>query len=353
MRILPANGNGCEAKSRVLFVDDRKRFFTRMDQNYRYKYERIRKLLESNSCTTVDLGSIPSRLDPSLYGLLLVGVFAAFPLRTDPPEWAVPPEWFHRVNRCCVMVEDLWPPRPGRELAEFLGNKYQYLISTYDCDDLTQLHKRLPSVRKVYVIPHHIDTELYRDRGLPKIYDVLFYGNTNPERYPFRNRLRRLLAGSRLNVRIIEHPGAHVFDEERCSEGLARIINQSEISIATPSAGDYLVAKYFEISAAGSVVAGKMATQGRHIWKQNYVQLEEDMSDLEILGRLTAALKDKNSLQRKREFMGQVIRQEYSLDRYVERLTAVLKEIDASPAGSNENRASIIEERNCGLQTSS
>jgi hypothetical protein len=349
---LPTNGNGCKAKSRVLFVDDRKRFFVRMDRNYRYKYERIRKSLESGSFTTVDIGSLPSCLDPSLYELLLVGVFAAFPLRTDPPEWGVPPEWFHKINRRCVMVEDLWP-RAGRELAEFLGNKYQYLISTYDCDGLTQLRRRLPSVRKAYVIPHHIDTELYKDRGLPKIYDVLFYGNTNLERYPFRNRLRRLLEGSRLKVRIIEHPGAHVFDEERCSEELARMINQSEISIATPSTGDYLVAKYFEISAAGSVVAGKMATQGQHIWKQNYVQLEEDMSDLEILDRLSAALKDKDSLQRKRELMGQVVRQEYSLERYVERLTAVLNEIDASPASSDNDRTSIIEERNCGVETSS
>lgn len=337
MRISSSNGSDDQAKSRVLFVDDQKRFFTRMDRNYRYKYERIRKLLESDSFTTADIGAISSNLDPSLYAVLLVGVFAVFPLRSDPPEWTVPPAWFHKINTCCVMLEDLWS-RPDRGLAEILGNKYQYVISTYDCDDLAQLCKRLPSVRKAFVIPHHIDTELYKDRGLPKIYDVLFYGNTNPERYPFRNRLRRLLASSRLKVRIIEHPGAHVFDEERCSEALARIINQSEISIATPGAGDYLVAKYLEISAAGSVVAGKMATQGRRIWAENYVQLEEDMSDLEILRRLTAALQDKDSLQHKRDVMCKVIRQEYSLDRYIERLTAVLQEISASSANGNGNR---------------
>jgi len=333
MRFSPPNGNGCQTKSRVLFVDDQKRFFTRMDRNYRYKYERIRKLLESDSFTTVDIGTIPSHLDPRLYSILLVGIFAVFPLRTDPPEWIVPPAWFHAINTCCVMLEDLWPPKGSRDLAEVLGDRYQYLISTYDCDDLTQLCKRLPSVRKTYVIPHHIDIELYKDRRLPKIYDVLFYGNTNLERYPFRNRLRGLLASSPLKVRFIEHPGAHAFDEERCSEALARIINQSEISIATPGVGDYLVAKYFEISAAGSVVAGKMATQGRRIWEENYVQLEEDMSDLEIMARLTAALKDKDSLQRKRDVICKVIRQEYSLDRYVERLKAVLNGInESSPA---------------------
>src|SRR5205807_9705725 len=79
----------------------------------------------------------------------------------------------------------------------------------------------------------------------------------------------------------------HTFPTRRSSDlGLARIINQSKISIATPPVGDYLVAKYFEISAAGSVVAGKMAAQGRPIWKDHYVQLEEDMSNVEILERL-------------------------------------------------------------------
>src|SRR5215469_4048538 len=145
MRFSPPNGNGCEAKSRVLFVDDQKRFFTRMDRNYRYKYERIRKLLESDSFTTVDMGTISSHLDPNLYAILLVGVFAAFPLRTDPPEWIVPPAWFDKVKTCCVMLEDLWA-RHGFDLAAFLGNKYQYLISTYDCDHLAQLCKRMPSV---------------------------------------------------------------------------------------------------------------------------------------------------------------------------------------------------------------
>jgi hypothetical protein len=336
MPILSSNGGLGQARPRVLYVDDQKRFMMRMDRNYRHKYERIRDLLEPDSFTTVDISNISSSLDPSLYHILLVGIFATFPLRSDPADWVVPPAWFHKVPACCAMVEDLWPPWPQRDLAEFLADKYQYLISTYDCESLAQLCRRLPSVQKAYVIPHHIDTGLYKERGLPKIYDVLFYGNTNPERYPFRHRMRRLLAGSNLKVRIIEHPGAHVFDDQRCAEGLARTINQSEISIAAPPVGDYLVAKYFEISAAGSVVAGRMPVQGRPIWKDNYVQLEEDMGDEEILRRLVAALKDKASLRHKREVMGRIIRQEYSLDRYVERLMAVMQEISGSAAGHNQ-----------------
>src|SRR5438270_10137397 len=128
MGISSRNGWAGKAKSRVLFVEDKKRFFKRMDRNYRHKYERIMKVLESDSFTTTDLGALDSNLDPSLYGILLVGVFAAFPLRNDPPGWIVPPAWFQKINTCCVMAEDLWPPGPDRDFAEFLGNKYQYLI---------------------------------------------------------------------------------------------------------------------------------------------------------------------------------------------------------------------------------
>ena len=70
-----------------------------------------------------------------------------------------------------------------------------------------------------------------------------------------------------------------------------------------------------------------MAVQGRPVWNDHYVQLEEDMSDLEILERLDAVLKDEESLRRKSEIMGRIMRQEYSLDRYVERFAAVLEEI--------------------------
>src|SRR5438046_10270096 len=109
MGISQRNGWPGQARPRVLFVEDKKRFFTRMDRNYRRKYERIRKVFESDSFTTTDLGAIDSNLDPSLYGILLVGVFAVFPLRNDPLEWIVPSAWFQKINPCCVMAEDLWP----------------------------------------------------------------------------------------------------------------------------------------------------------------------------------------------------------------------------------------------------
>ncbi|HKD80560.1 MAG TPA: hypothetical protein VKH81_12760 [Candidatus Angelobacter sp.] len=304
-----------------------------MDRNYRYKYEHVQKRLGPFPFTLADINSGPVDLNPGSYTVLLAGVFAVFAASHKLPP--IPHSWFRQIRRRCVMVEDLGPLP---ELIQSLGGKYQYLISTYDCAALTMLCRGLPSIRKIYVIPHYVNTHIYRERGLSKVYDVLFYGNDDARTYPFRARLRKLLEASQLKVRIIEHPDYAEFDAERCGEALARIINQSWLAIATPSAHDYLVAKYFEISAAGAVVAGKMATQGLSIWKENYLRLEEDMSDQEILGRLSAALQDKELLRRQSSAMQELVCREYSLDRYVDRLMAVMCDVAADPISSVAQR---------------
>jgi hypothetical protein len=313
---------------RILFAEHRLLFWTRMDQNYRYKYEQILKLLDPDPFTLADIAQDWGDIEPDCYAVLLVGVFALFADQGSQPLAPVPDAWFRGIKRRCVILEDLVP---WTELVELLNDRYQYLISTYACDHLAKLCRGLPSLRKAYVIPHHINTDIYKQWGLPKIYDVLFYGNDDIRTYPFRSRLRKLLEGSRLKLHIIEHPDYETFDPARCGEALARTINQSWITIATPSIHDYLVAKYFEISAAGAVVAGKMATQGRQIWKENYLRLEEDMSDLEILNRLFAALDDKALLRRQSAVMEEVIHREYSLDRYVARLKAVMHHVAGGP----------------------
>lgn len=310
--------------NRVLFAEHRQPFWTRMDQNYRHKYERVHKLLHPHPLTVVDLPTAASEMEVSRYAILLVGVFAIFAAQQNPPLNPVPDFWLKQIKHRCAMLEDLaFLP----ELIDLLDNRYQYLISTYDCKKLTSLCEDLSSLRKTYVIPHHVDTDIYKDAGLPKIHDVLFYGNDDPRSYPFRYRLRKILEASRLKVRIIEHPDYHAVDPERCGEALSRAINQSWISIATPTIHDYLVAKYFEISASGAVVAGRMATQGKPIWQDNYVQLGPEMSDREIMDRLSAALEDKELLRHKSAVMGELVRREYSLDRYVERLAAVLQDV--------------------------
>jgi hypothetical protein len=313
---------------RVLFADNLRRFYSRMDRNYRSKYDRVLVDRPGITITPVDTSfGRPHGIDVGDHDILLVGVFAALRDTTDPASSGVPPTWFDRFSKRCVMVEDT---RDQERLAALMNDHgCQYLLATYYGVELTQLAVQCRHLRGTWVIPHHIDTTLYRDLGLEKRYDVLLYGYAEGWIYPFRSRLRGLLARSPLNVKIVDHPGRDQYDPARCGEGLVRLINESWLAIATPTSSDYLVAKYLEIAACGSVVAGKMASEGRPLWDGHYVALEEDMSDAEILQRLMAALEHKDRLKRDGATMRERIGRERSLDLYGPRFDAVMVAIAA------------------------
>jgi len=321
------------ASSRVLFVDTLHRFWTRMDQNYRRKFEYLRGSTDPEAFSFVDAAESPTAgIDATRYGTLLVGVFAALPSISDPAGTCVPAAWRHSIARRCVMVEDMWDS-PNRKIAPALEG-FDYLIATYECAGLEELLRRCPGFRRHWVIPHHIDTAILRNFRRERQTDVLIFGNLDPRTYAFRDSLARVLSGSDLRVKIVPCPDVDRVDYEKCGEGLANMLNDSWLCIATPSKHDYLLAKYFEAAACGAVVAGKMATQGETIWKGRYVALDDTMNDREILDIIRTSLKDKERLMRHGCEMADLIAREYSLSQYVSKLLGVLQEI----AADHENR---------------
>jgi hypothetical protein len=254
----------------------------------------------------------------------LSGEFAQFPEFPVDGEGPIPSAWLEQIPKRCLFLEDMHlQPESCRQV----NRNFNYLLACYDCPELHALLECCPNLRKAFIIPHHLDMLIYRDYGLPKLFDVLLYGNTDASIYPFRRRLRDLLANSLLRVRIVEDPCYDAFDPDRCGESLVRAINQSWISIATPSRFDYLVAKYFEIGACGSVVAGKMPPQGEAIWRDRHIRLTEEMTDEEITATLTAALLSPDRLRQISEEMRCEIHRNYSLGSYCNRLVSVVQDI--------------------------
>jgi hypothetical protein len=312
---------------RVLFAEAHKYFRSNMDRNYAKKHAAATAGL-AEFLTVADVSeTAPVNIDASAHDILLVGVFTSNPDPTDPPVSGVPFAWAAQVGKRCVIVEDM---RMQADIAAFL-NAYrcQYLIATYECAELDELHARCPFLRRVFVIPHHIDTVLYRRLDVPKIYDVVLYGEINQPFYPFRRRLAGLLRTSALRALVVDYPGRNAFDRNRCGESLVRLINQSWMGIATPTTSGYLLAKYFEISACGAMVAGSIPAQGLPLWGDCSLLLDESMSDGEILGRINGALEDKEEIRRKAAIAHDRVHRGYSLDRYVSRLREVLMEIAA------------------------
>ena len=86
------------------------------------------------------------------------------------------------------------------------------------------------------------------------------------------------------------------FVEEK--ENLSTAINQSQLTICTKLKHNFLVGKYFETSLSNSVICGDMTKDGKKIWKNNYIHIDDDMTNKEIKEIILDALKDKERLKK-------------------------------------------------------
>jgi hypothetical protein len=319
---------------RILHVDNVAAFWTRMSRNYRYKYEALRRHPAFHS---VDIRDAAAAAKRGAYDVLIVGVFGTHP---DGEYWC-PLGDLHHIPRRALVIEDLRDASlygGVNGVCECIDRHFHHLISTYDCDALREIVGRCRSLRGVSILPHHVNTAIFTDLGSERPINVLLYGNVDRPYYRFRKRLYALIEDRLPNVRRVEHPSYRQFDPQRCGEGLARLLNQSRIAVAATTSDDYLVAKYFEISACGTVLAGPMPAQGRPIWGDDYVRLDEAMSDDEIVGRVRDALEDFPALKRSARRVCERIHRDWSVDRYPDRLLRIAERIrnedPETPAGA-------------------
>lgn len=228
-----------------------------------------------------------------------------------------------------LLVEKKTYPSKHPDLgAEYFINfleKYDIknISSKVICQELANILKEGQlHISKCFIIPHHIDNTLFRDYGMTKKYDILIYG-TISKSYPLRMRLKKLLVTKKIfNVRVINKK-ENIRDIE-----LSKIINQSWITIATKSSFDYLVMKYFEISASKSVIAGDMPEQGKQIWGDEYINLDNTMDNKQIINKLKKILDKKQLLNRISENMYKKIHRSYSYNSYCNKLLSACQYIE-------------------------
>ncbi len=211
----------------------------------------------------------------------------------------------------------------------------KHLITNYDCPELRDIQAQRPSL-STYVIDLHIDPSIFRDYGLPKKYDLIIYGATMPSAYPFRHRVSRLMLRSRrfkiLRLFKVLHlaPKNPQYNSAICGEGLARKINQSWLGLSTITNFDYLVGKYFEIPACRSVVLGNMNEQGSAIFGNNYIHVDDGMTDNQILNIVAEALADRPRLQEYADLMYDVIHAGYTLEQNERKLFDVARHVSTT-----------------------
>lgn len=202
--------------------------------------------------------------------------------------------------------------------------KFKGIITPYlDTPASLPLKEKLPDIEIVHA-PHHIDCNKFKDWGLEKEFDIFIFGNCKSNRYPFRNRLLKILETLKDEYKIcfwndLMSRNYFKFNPKISNENLSKQINKSWLTICTKSYADVLLGKYFETSMSRSCILGNMAKDGIKIWKNNYINIEEEMSDEEIKGKIRLSLDDKNLLLNNINIMERKMKKFY-LSKYPDRI---------------------------------
>jgi hypothetical protein len=243
---------------------------------------------------------------------------------------------YNKFKRRFVLIHDLhdYTCTNYKHYTDSIKRYFTDAISLYDNYELDIIKKMCRNKIKFHYIPHHVETYINKDYGLKKIYDVTLYGSCYKGAYPFRHRVSELLKKNRhklpIKINIIPEPGwiGKGKYDHITGTGLARIINQSYVTIATKSRYDYLLKKYFEISACKSLLVGDMPKTGKPIWKDNYVDINDKLTDQQILNTIVNTVKRLHRgdkvLNKKILTMYDLIHREYTLEKYYNKIYKII-----------------------------
>lgn len=175
--------------------------------------------------------------------------------------------------------------------------KIDHVISNYCDNNEFNIIKRMTDKLGIgiSIVPNLINENIFYDHGEEKIYDILIYGMDIMPCYHFRKRLKNLLIENqnKWKVRIIQ------YNEKKGIE-LSKEINKSYLAIATCSSFNYFLFKYAEICLSHTYLVGNMSEQGKEYFKPNdYLDINEKMSDEEITNKIDQCLQNKDSLKYK------------------------------------------------------
>jgi hypothetical protein len=131
--------------------------------------------------------------------------------------------------------------------------------------------------------------------------------------YPLRKRVEDLLLKNSTKYRLYIVKPATIYDGDIANESLSELINQSHLTLACSSRADIAMAKFFEIPASYSAILGDIPSDYNHLFKDNIVEVNEWMSDEEILNIIDKSLEDKDKLWEITKRLGDRVHEEYNL----------------------------------------
>ncbi len=232
-----------------------------------------------------------------------------------------------------MILQDMHPKTYGSidELSNLLNtNNINIIFTFWENTEARAIRTRTPNC-KHYHLPHHIDTDIFKIHDESSVsnksIDILLFGSVHPKHYPFRKRLFDLILNSKEEFKNVYHIpyDSSVFNPEHCEIGLSKLLNKTKICVATKSRYDYLVGKYFEISSSGCLVSGDIPTDGINLLKNDILELNSNMSDNDIKGKLLYCINNYSQYNDKIINLKNTVDSTYNLNKYIEKLIQIIK----------------------------
>lgn len=132
---------------------------------------------------------------------------------------------------------------------------------------------------EVGLLPHSVNTEIFKDYGLPRKYDVVSAGTRFSEAYPLREKIYNAFStDSSVKFSMPIHPQltmkrprfASDFNSHMIRENYARFLSQSKIFAFGSSIHNYALAKYVEGMASGTLVLAPKPKDFEHLGFKPY-----------------------------------------------------------------------------------
>lgn len=321
----------------ILFVENDNLNDNPMSTCYPLKCSKIKKITSSIINLTYYDISTPLNLDLSKYDIVLFGCRSIYLYKVYKTSQRQPYiDKFNslmQINKRFMLLQDMHPKTYGSidELSKLLNeHNFNIIFTFWENTEARAIRTRTPNCNHFH-LPHHIDTNIFKihdSNDKDKTIDILLFGSVHPRHYPFRKRLFDLILSDKdvepkLNVYYIPYDSS-IFNPNHCEVGLSKLLNKSKLCIATKSRYDYLVGKYFEISSSGCLIVGDIPTDGKELLKDNILELNQTMTDDEIM------IKIRDCLNNYSEYIDKIKRMKnktdllYNLDKYIEKLIQII-----------------------------
>ena len=152
------------------------------------------------------------------------------------------------IPKIGLIQVDSHHPSKFRTLKQF----DEYDIKTYFAID-TSIGQAMPEINeRLYYLPWHVDSSIYRNYNLSKQYEISMLGSgffENQSRYPWRARVREQIIAQ---FPSIQSPRPSDSNHSVSGTNYARLLNQSKISLGCGGIKKILVRKLLEIPACNS-----------------------------------------------------------------------------------------------------